>query len=76
MSLLATSIGATRRFELLGIAAIVGAVGKVARKTDDIGAGVVAISELGMFVAKVGVLAIGVELFTDSVGALLFFPKL
>ena len=51
-SLSATSIGAPRRFELLGIATISGAIGKVALGFYDIGAGVVAVAELGRFVAK------------------------
>ena len=75
-SLSATSIGAARRFELLGIATLAGAVGKVAARFDDIGVGVATVAELGMFAARVGVLATGVELFIAGVGALPFLQKL
>ena len=75
-SLLATFTGVARRFELLGIVTLVGAVGKVASGFEDIGAGAVAVAELGILVARVGVLTIGVELFTTGVGALSFLPNL
>ena len=74
-SLSVTSIGVARRFELLGIATLTGVVGKVASRFDDIGAGVVAVAQLGTFAARLGVLAIGVELFTAGVGALSFLPS-
>ena len=75
-SLLATSIGAAIRLELLGIAAIVGAIGKVAARFDDIGVGVATIAELGMFANRVEALEVGFEMFIAGVGALAFFPKL
>ena len=75
-SLSTTSIGAATRFELLGIATLVGAIGKVALGFDDRGAGVVVVAELGGVVAKVGVLATGVELFVGCIGVLPFFEKL
>ena len=75
-SLSITSIGAARRFELLGIVTLAGAVGKVTLGFEDTGAGAVAVAELTMFVVVVGVLADGVELFTVEFGALFLLPKL
>ena len=75
-SLSATSTRVARRFELLGIATLAGDVGKEALGFDDIGGGVVTLAELGISTARVGALAVGVELFTTRVGALAFFPKL
>ena len=52
------------------MASLAGATGKVASRFEDTGVVVVALAKLGMFVAIVGVLAVGVELFTAGVGAL------
>ena len=71
-----TSIGATIRFELLGIATIARAIHKVAARFNDIGVDAVTIAELGMLATRVGALVARLEVFTTGVGALAFFPKL
>ena len=75
-SLSVTSIGATIRFELQGIAATIGAIGEGAARFDEIGAGVEALAELGICAIGSKTLVVGVGLFTAGFGALAFLPKL
>ena len=56
-SLLVTSIRATIIYELLGIATIARAIGKVVARFDDIGVDIGTITELGMFGTGVETLA-------------------